>query len=193
VAFLKRKAGMAHADFVAYYESRHAPLILSIAPQIVGYRRNYLCEQGAIVVVNADGSSPTTVVAFGGVRTHPGGEISWSPTQDVIAFATQDGVLSVVNADGSGMHTIDVPVPGFVFGPEWSPDGLWILVSINAGHIFFNNLCAFRSTECSSDSFREWTQHSGFEPVESSGQSAENMRLLSVVKKRIKDRNGEQS
>jgi len=50
VAFLKRKAGMAHADFVAYYESRHAPLILSIAPQIVGYRRNYLCEEGAIVV-----------------------------------------------------------------------------------------------------------------------------------------------
>jgi len=49
VAFLKRKAGMAHADFVAYYESRHAPLILAIAPQIEGYRRNYLCEQGAIV------------------------------------------------------------------------------------------------------------------------------------------------
>ena len=40
---------MAHADFVAYYESRHAPLILSSAPQIEGYRRNYLCEQGAIV------------------------------------------------------------------------------------------------------------------------------------------------
>jgi len=49
VAFLKRKAGMAHADFVAYYESRHAPLILAIAPQIEGYRRNYLCEEGAIV------------------------------------------------------------------------------------------------------------------------------------------------
>jgi uncharacterized protein (TIGR02118 family) len=49
VAFLKRKAGLSQADFVAYYESRHAPLILSIAPQIQAYRRNYLCDQGAIV------------------------------------------------------------------------------------------------------------------------------------------------
>jgi hypothetical protein len=49
VAFLKRKAGMSRADFIAYYESTHAPLILSIAPQVEAYRRNYLCEDGAIV------------------------------------------------------------------------------------------------------------------------------------------------
>ena len=49
VAFLKRKAGLSQADFVAYYESRHAPLILSIAPQITAYRRNYLSDQGAIL------------------------------------------------------------------------------------------------------------------------------------------------
>jgi uncharacterized protein (TIGR02118 family) len=50
VAFLKRKAGMSRADFIDYYESTHAPLILSIAPQITAYRRNYLCDEGAIVV-----------------------------------------------------------------------------------------------------------------------------------------------
>ena len=41
---------MSRADFIAYYETRHAPLMLSIAPQIEAYRRNYLCEEGAIVM-----------------------------------------------------------------------------------------------------------------------------------------------
>jgi uncharacterized protein (TIGR02118 family) len=53
VAFLKRKQGMSHADFVAYYEGRHAPLILEIAPQICGYRRNYLQPGGAILAPGA--------------------------------------------------------------------------------------------------------------------------------------------
>jgi Tol biopolymer transport system component len=88
-------------------------------------------EQGSIVVADADGSNPVTVVPFGGVRTHPGGEISWSPVNDRIAFATQDGVLSIVNADGT--HKIEVPMPGFVLGPAWSPDGNWILVGVDTG------------------------------------------------------------
>ena len=35
IAFLKRKAGLSREAFIRYYETRHAPLILSIAPQIV--------------------------------------------------------------------------------------------------------------------------------------------------------------
>jgi hypothetical protein len=92
-----------------------------------------LDEQGAIVVADADGSNPTTVVDFGGVRTHPGGEIAWSPSSDLIAFATQDGLLSVIHSNGLGLREITLPVSGFVFGPAWAPDGSSLLVSVNQG------------------------------------------------------------
>ncbi len=86
-------------------------------------------EQGAIAVASADGSGAKVVVPFGGVRTHPGGEIAWSPTDDVIAFGTQDGKLSTIAADGTVLRTIELPQPGFVYGPTWSPDGKGILVT----------------------------------------------------------------
>ena len=87
-------------------------------------------EVGAIAVASADGSHEKVIVPFGGVRTHPGGEIAWSPTDDQIAFGTQDGKLSVIRADGTGSRTIDLPKPGFVYGPAWSPDGKWLLVTV---------------------------------------------------------------
>jgi len=89
-------------------------------------------EQGAIAVSSADGSDTHVIVPFGGVRTHPGGEIAWSPTDDLIAFGTQDGKLSLIEADGTGLRTVDLPQPGFVYGPTWSPDGKWILVTVNS-------------------------------------------------------------
>ena len=55
IAFLKRKAGLTRAAFIHYYETRHAPLILSIAPQICDYRRNFLVPEGAIL---APGAAP---------------------------------------------------------------------------------------------------------------------------------------
>jgi uncharacterized protein (TIGR02118 family) len=48
IAFLKCKAGLTREEFVHYYETRHAPLILSIAPQVCDYRRNFLRAEGAI-------------------------------------------------------------------------------------------------------------------------------------------------
>jgi Tol biopolymer transport system component len=89
-------------------------------------------EVGAIAVASADGSNEKVIVPLGGARTHPGGEIAWSPTDDVIAFGTQDGRLSVIRADGTGLRTIDLPTPGFVYGPTWSPDGKWLLVTVVA-------------------------------------------------------------
>jgi uncharacterized protein (TIGR02118 family) len=53
IAFLKRKAGLSHAQFVDYYETRHVPLILSIAPQVCEYRRNFLLSDGAITPAGA--------------------------------------------------------------------------------------------------------------------------------------------
>jgi uncharacterized protein (TIGR02118 family) len=49
IAFLKCKAGLSREAFIQYYETRHVPLILSIAPQICDYRRNYLLMKGAIL------------------------------------------------------------------------------------------------------------------------------------------------
>ncbi|MBS0366492.1 MAG: EthD domain-containing protein [Proteobacteria bacterium] len=48
IAFLKRRADMSRARFIHHYESVHAPLILSIAPQVCEYRRNFIVDEGAI-------------------------------------------------------------------------------------------------------------------------------------------------
>jgi hypothetical protein len=53
IAFLKRKAGLSRDAFIDYYETKHVPLILGIAPQICEYRRNFLIEAGAIVIPGA--------------------------------------------------------------------------------------------------------------------------------------------
>lgn len=53
IAFLKCKRGLTREAFIHYYETRHAPLILSIAPQICAYRRNFLIQEGAILAPGA--------------------------------------------------------------------------------------------------------------------------------------------
>ncbi len=53
IALLKCKSGLSRQAFIDYYEKRHAPLIRSIAPQIVDYRRNFLIDEGAIVSPDA--------------------------------------------------------------------------------------------------------------------------------------------
>jgi hypothetical protein len=53
IAFLKCKAGLSRDAFIEYYETKHAPLILEIAPQITEYRRNFLIPSGAIVMPGA--------------------------------------------------------------------------------------------------------------------------------------------
>jgi len=42
MAFLKAKKDMSRAAFIAHYETHHVPLIRSIMPGIVDYRRNFL-------------------------------------------------------------------------------------------------------------------------------------------------------
>jgi len=55
IALLKAKPGMSREDFVHYYETRHAPLIRSLLPQIVEYRRNFIDLEGAYIF---EGASP---------------------------------------------------------------------------------------------------------------------------------------
>ena len=42
IALLKSRAGLSRAEFIDYYENRHVPLILSLAPAPAYYARNYL-------------------------------------------------------------------------------------------------------------------------------------------------------
>jgi uncharacterized protein (TIGR02118 family) len=42
IALLKRRADLSWQDFVDYYETRHAPLMLGLLPGVIEYRRNYV-------------------------------------------------------------------------------------------------------------------------------------------------------
>lgn len=55
IALLRRRADMSAAAFVEYYETKHAPLIMSLLPGIVDYRRNYADFGGAFAM---EGASP---------------------------------------------------------------------------------------------------------------------------------------
>ncbi|MFN3458212.1 MAG: nuclear transport factor 2 family protein [Novosphingobium sp.] len=46
IALLRRKPGLTREAFIAYYETRHAPLIRSLLPEIADYRRNYVDRTG---------------------------------------------------------------------------------------------------------------------------------------------------
>ncbi|SFR91611.1 nuclear transport factor 2 family protein [Sphingomonas jatrophae] len=46
IALLKRKPGLSDEALVAYYEGRHAPLIVGLCPQILAYRRNFVQAEG---------------------------------------------------------------------------------------------------------------------------------------------------
>lgn len=85
-----------------------------------------------LVVVNADGSQPTTIA------THEGGQVpwrmDWSPDGTRVAYsACEDGTLGdcwyerifVAAADGPGVEMVGDPELGAA-RPDWSPDGRWI-------------------------------------------------------------------
>ena len=70
-------------------------------------------------VVSATGGTPIQVAK------QPARHPAWSSTSDAIAFVSPPevgGVLSIVNADGSGLHDVALP-PGVADDPVWSPDG----------------------------------------------------------------------
>ena len=53
IALLKCKDGLSRAEFIAYYENNHVPLIRSLLPGICGYRRNFIEPEGAFVSAGA--------------------------------------------------------------------------------------------------------------------------------------------
>jgi uncharacterized protein (TIGR02118 family) len=56
IALMRRKPGLTKAQFIEYYETRHAPLMNRLQqPELVGYKRNFVDLEGAILT---DGNPP---------------------------------------------------------------------------------------------------------------------------------------
>ena len=90
-------------------------------------------ESAAIEVMNSDGTGLREIVPQGGVRSHPGSKLSWSPDGSTIAFGSQAGELLLVRPDGAGLTQIRMPanVGGHhAYGPDWSPDGSRLVFSM---------------------------------------------------------------
>lgn len=47
IGLAKRKAGLSREQFIEYYETRHAPLIRRVSPELRGYQRNYIDAESA--------------------------------------------------------------------------------------------------------------------------------------------------
>lgn len=55
IAMLRKRPDISREDFIRYYEQNHAPLILSLLPGIIEYRRNFAVFDNAFV---NDGAAP---------------------------------------------------------------------------------------------------------------------------------------
>lgn len=53
IAMLRKREDLSREAFIRYYDENHAPLILSLLPGIVEYRRNFTVFDGAYVNENA--------------------------------------------------------------------------------------------------------------------------------------------
>jgi hypothetical protein len=103
----------------------------------------YVAKQSTVTVMGADGSNPTVI--FKNVRGTPAGtQPNWSPGGEWIVFVWPHydnqikGVWKML-PNGEGLRKIlcyegwgrgDIPVLHPLY-PQWSPDGNWILVTID--------------------------------------------------------------
>ncbi len=53
IVLIEKKPGMSREDFIRHYETVHVPLVLSLVPTLVEYRRNYLDPADMIVMPGA--------------------------------------------------------------------------------------------------------------------------------------------
>jgi Tol biopolymer transport system component len=58
-----------------------------------------------------------------------GKNVAWAPTEDLIAYAT-DSQIRLVRSDGTGERVLASEMSGVTW-MDWSPDGQWLLVSLD--------------------------------------------------------------
>jgi Tol biopolymer transport system component len=112
-------------------------------------------REGAVFVVNTDGSAIRRLTPFGDLTTF---EVDWSPdgSQLVMQSDWRPGTrpsLWIVNADGSDLHrlTDEIPWPAkqskyfqASFAPTWAPDGSVIMFNCAPGELSFWDFCTIR-------------------------------------------------
>lgn len=96
MAFLKCRAGMSRVDFIEYYQTMHAPLILRLTPMIARYQRNFLDREGAFAA--ADGSETNfdcvTEIWFATSADHAAALAIWSdPAVAAIIAADEENIF----------------------------------------------------------------------------------------------------
>jgi TolB protein len=112
-------------------------------------------REGAVYVVNADGSGLRRLTPFGDLTTY---EVDWSPDGSRLVMQSdwRSGTrpsLWIMNADGSDLHrlTDEMPYPAMQskyfqasFAPTWSPDGSLIMFNCAPGELSFWDFCTIR-------------------------------------------------
>jgi Tol biopolymer transport system component len=88
-----------------------------------------------IYLIDADGSEVARITDLGGGACQP----DWSPDGTKLVFISPcrenlqvypNSSLQVINADGTGLSTLNTPIGSF--DPDWSPDGETLLFALAA-------------------------------------------------------------
>ena len=69
IALMKRKAGLSMEEFMEYYETRHVPMVLKIAPFMMDYRRNFVRSAPSMPAV-IGGAPDCDVITEAWFETH---------------------------------------------------------------------------------------------------------------------------
>ncbi|MET0269253.1 MAG: nuclear transport factor 2 family protein [Sphingomonas sp.] len=123
VALLRRKPGMADDDFVAYYETRHAPLITGLCPDILAYRRNFVQRDGRIAFGAPIDFDVVTELVFADRAAYD--RFSARCAEPEVARLIAEDEENVFDRAATRMMVVEErggPVPGRA--PPPAPDGL---------------------------------------------------------------------
>jgi TolB protein len=80
-------------------------------------------NSGELQAIEADGSRRRTLIKDFFDPGYSDPVPSWSPDGTRLAFADENGMLRLANADGSGVRDVFRAPPGSDSSPAWSPDG----------------------------------------------------------------------